>query len=171
MEGSVAVALNNPSNLKLGQLGHIAGGNANNTSATSLASTCRGSASSTSMWGDFKIGTVTISSTKTAGGTGQDKGTFGMRFKGDVGDYMDATSGNQLVQEGQLTTAMNDSDWTGYIEASESNAGGLYQTRIADRSTNAADYEGDFDKHHLTTIVIGFSNMYSSYDKKHAEAV
>ena len=35
MEGSVAVALNNPSNLKLGQLGHIAGGNANNTSATS----------------------------------------------------------------------------------------------------------------------------------------
>ena len=70
MEGSVAVALNNPSNLKLGQLGHIAGGNANNTSATSLASTCRGSASSTSMWGDFKIGTVTISSTKTAGGRG-----------------------------------------------------------------------------------------------------
>ena len=50
------MALNSPTNLKLGQLGHIAGGNGNSTSATSLGATCRGSAASTSMWGDFKCG-------------------------------------------------------------------------------------------------------------------
>jgi len=170
MEGSVAVALNNPSNLKLGQLGHIAGGNANNTSATSLASTCRGSASSTAMWGDFKIGGVTISTVKTAGGTGASQGTFGMRFKGDVGDYMDATGGNQLVEESQLTTGINSTLWDGYIEASEGSAGSLYQTRIANRSTNSSDYEGNFNRTH-GDVTIAFSSTYSSYDKKRAFAV
>ena len=161
MEGSVAVALNNPSNLKLGQLGHIAGGNANNTSATSLASTCRGSASSTSMWGDFKIGTVTISSTKTAGGTGQDKGTFGMRFKGDVGDYMDATRGNQLVLEGQLTTAMDSSNWVGYVEETvfEVNMLSIDENTILVNNYNKQVF--DFlEKHHIAPVIAPFRHRW-----------
>ena len=167
------MALNSPSNLKLGQLGHIAGGNANITSQTSLASTCRGSAASTRMWADFKIGGVTVTNTKVSGNVDYSgsKGEFGMRFKGDVGEYMGATGGNELVDEGQLTTGIDADDYMADIEAIEGGVvGGLYQSRIADRSTNASDYEGYFNRTH-GDAVIAFNQPHTAKDKLRATAV
>lgn len=163
------MALNNPSNLKLGQLGHIAGGNANSTSATSLASTCRGSAASTSMWGDFKIGSVTVTSTLVFGGDGDDKTQFGIRFKGEVGDYMDATNGDQLVEVGELTTGIDPDGDARNIEASESGSGSKYQDRIANRSANASDYEGYYNTTH-GTATFSFQQTFTQKDKIRANA-
>jgi len=157
-------------NLKLGQLGHIAGGNGNNTSQTSLAATCRGSASSTSMRDSFRIGTVGVSTTKIGSTYGDSKGQFGIRFKGDVGAYMGADSGDELVQDGALTTSMDESNGQWFVEASETSAGSLYQSRIANRSTNVDDYEGYFNRTH-GDIVIGFQSPYTEKDKKQASAV
>ena len=163
------MALNSPSNLKLGQLGHIAGGNANSTSQTSLASTCRGSAASTAMWGDFKIGGVTVATTHVSGPSGNNKGTFGIRFKGDVGDYMGATSGNELVNEGQLTDEIDPNDYASNVEASESSPGSKYQDRIANRSTNSSDYEGSFSLSQ-GTVTISFQQSFTQKDKFRANA-
>ena len=160
------MALNNPSNLKLGQLGHIAGGNAN---STSLASTCRGSSASTAMWGDFKIGSVIVTSTLVFGGDGDDKTQFGIRFKGDVGDYMDATNGNELVLEALLITGIDPNGDARNIEASESGAGSKYQDRIANRSANASDYEGYYNTTH-GTVTFAFQQTFTQKDKLRASA-
>ena len=158
-------------NLKLGQLGHIAGGNANNTTQTSLASTCRGAASSTSMRNDFRIGSVSVTTTKVSGDVGESKGEFGIRFKGDVGEYMGATSGNELIEEGQLTTGIDSDNWMADIEAVEGGVvGSKYQDRIANNSTNSSDYEGYFNRTH-GDVIINFNQPHTSKDKLRASAV
>ena len=165
------MALNTPSNLKLGQLGHIAGGNANSTSQTSLASTCRDAASSTSMRNDFRIGGVSVTNTFVSGSVGISKGEFGIRFKGDVGEYMGATGGNELVDEGQLTTGIDADDYMADIEAIEGGVvGSLYQSRIANRSTNSSDYEGYFNRTH-GDVIINFNQPHTAKDKLRASAV
>ena len=169
MKGSAVVALNSPSNLKLGQLGHIAGGNANSTSATSLASTCRGSAAATAMWNDFKIGSVTVTETLVFGGDGDDKTQFGIRFKGDVGDYMGATNGNELIEVNGLTTGIDPDDDARNIEATEIGNGSLY-SRIQDRLTNRIDYEGYYNTTHGTAVFM-FQDLFQESDKKRAAAV
>ena len=170
MKGSVLVALNNPTNLKLGVLGHIAGGNANTTSATSLGATCRGSTGTeTSMWDDFKIGSVSVSSTYVCGSTGSDKTQFGIRFKGDVGDYMDADSGNELVLEGELITGIDSNGHQRNVEATETGSGSLY-SRIQDRLTNRVDYEGYYNTTHGDAVFM-FQDLFQESDKKRASAV
>ena len=166
------MALNSPSNLKLGHLGHIAGGNANSTSQTSLASTCRGSAASTRMWADFKIGGVTVTNTKVSGNVDYSgsKGEFGMRFKGDVGEYMGATGGNQLIEENLLTQYIDSNDYASNVEATEASPGSFYQDRIANRSTNSSDYEGNFDRTH-GDVIINFQSSFTEKDKLRANAV
>ena len=170
MKGSAVVALNSPSNLKLGVLGHIAGGNANTTSATSLGGTCRGSTGTeTSMWDDFKIGEVSIASTYVSGGSGSDKTQFGMRFKGDVGEYMGATSGDELVLEGELITGIDANGHVRIVEASENGNGSLY-SRIQDRLLNINDYEGYYNTTHGDAS-FWFQSIYQEQDKKRATAV
>lgn len=164
------MALNNMANLKLGQLGHIAGSNANNTSATSLASTCRGSSSSTSMRDSFRIGGTSVSTTQTSSGSGDSKGEFGVRVKGDVGEYMGASGGNELIEENGLTTSMNSTTGIWSVEVNESGSGSLYQSRIANNNNNVDDYEGYFNRTH-GDIVIGFASPFTEKDKKRASAV
>ena len=157
-------------NLKLGQLGHIAGGNANITTQTSLAVTCRGASSTTKMRDDFRIGGVSVTNTFVSGDVGISKGEFGIRFKGDVGEYMGATGGNELVEEGQLTTGIDANNWMADIEAVEGGVvGSLYQDRIANRSTNSSDYEGSFSLSQ-GTVTISFQQSFTQKDKFRANA-
>ena len=170
MKGSVLVALNSPSNLKLGVLGHIAGGNANTTSATSLGGTCRGSTGTeTSMWDDFKVGTVSVASTYVSGSTGSDKTQFGITFKGDVGEYMGATGGSQTVLEGELITGIDPNGHERIVEASETGTGSLY-SRIQDRLANRPDYEGYYNTTHGTAAFM-YQHDYQASDKLDVQAV
>ena len=165
------MALSTMANLKLGQLGHIAGGNANITTQTSLAVTCRGASSTTKMRDDFRIGGVSVTNTFVSGDVGISKGEFGIRFKGDVGEYMGATGGNELVEEGQLTTGIDANNWMADIEAVEGGVvGSLYQDRIANRSTNSSDYEGYFNRTH-GDVIINFNQPHTAKDKLRASAV
>jgi|TARA_R110000744_G_scaffold204727_1_gene323545 hypothetical protein len=135
------VALNSPSNLKLGQLGHIAGGNGNSTSATSLGATCRGSAASTSMWGDFKIGSTAIIS-DSGNYNGEARIYWKIKVKGDVGEYEGSGQSGAFVED-SLRTGVNPSE-TYILHINETNDGSLYESRIAQRATNADDYEGGY---------------------------
>tara|TARA_R100001480_G_scaffold108552_1_gene110264 strand:- start:48 stop:533 length:486 start_codon:yes stop_codon:yes gene_type:complete len=155
------VALNDMTNLKLGQLGHIAGGNANNTTQTSLASTCRGSSSATSMRGDFRIGSTTFTNDSGVF-DGEAKGYFKCKVRNDVGEYMGGGQSGEDVSD-SLKVGINDSN-TYIFHIEETNDGSLYESRIAQRSTNAVDYNGEFE---LTHGSAGFaiSNPYADTDK------
>ena len=135
------MALNSPSNLKLGQLGHIAGGNGNSTSATSLGATCRGSAASTSMWGDFKIGSTAIIS-DSGNYNGEARIYWKIKVKGDVGEYQGAGQSGVFVED-SLRSSVNPSNIY-VLHINETNDGSLYESRIAQRATNDDDYEGDY---------------------------
>ena len=141
------MALNTPSNLKLGQLGHIAGGNANSTSQTSLASTCRGSASGTSMWATFRIGSTAVLVNRTGVNGLQGKGNFNIRVRNDVGEYMGGTSSGEWINS-DVINDINDntdsSDTYYMVHVEETLDGPLYEEKIAQRSTNAADYESAY---------------------------
>ena len=154
------MALNSPSNLKLGQLGHIAGGNANSTSATSLGATCRGSSASTAMWGDFKIGSVGFVNLSGLF-NGEAKGYFRCRVRNDVGEYMGGGQSGETVSDFKVSI---NGDNTYIYEIQETNDGSLYESRIAQRSTNSVDYNGEFD---LTHGSAGFAitNPYTDKDK------
>ena len=154
------VALNSPSNLKLGQLGHIAGGNGNSTSATSLGATCRGSSASTAMWGDFKIGSVAFVNL-SGSFNGEAKGYFKCKVRNDVGEYMGGGQSGETVSDFKVSI---NGDNTYIYEIQETNDGSLYESRIAQRSTNSADYNGEFE---LTLGSAGFaiSHPYTDQDK------
>jgi hypothetical protein len=165
--------LNTPSNLSLGKLGHIAGGNAGHTNVTSLAATCRGSASETAMWDDFKIGTISFNEVSHLNGGDPYEYAYlilSVPSSGDVGDYMGSSSGGSdyyvsKYYDGSPSsdTLRQDDDFT--IEISESGAGSLYATRIQNRSTNANDYV--FSKNHISGTNNSFSpeNNNSPYDR------
>ena len=155
------MALNSPSNLKLGQLGHIAGGNGDSTSQTSLAATCRGSASATSMWADFTIGTTTFTNVSGAF-DGLARGYFKCTIRNDVGEYMGAGQSGETVSD-SLKTAVN-GDNTYVYEVVETNDGSLYESRIAQRSTNSADYNGEWELTH-GAAGFGITNPFTDKDK------
>ena len=157
----MAVALNDMTNLKLGQLGHIAGGNADSTTQTSLAATCRGSASATTMRGDFRIGSTAFVNDSGAF-DGEAKGYFKCKVRNDVGEYMGGGQSGEDVSD-SLKVGINDSN-TYIYHIEETLDGSLYETRIAQRSTNAADFNGEFE---LTQGSAGFaiSNPYTDKDK------
>ena len=136
------MALNSPSNLKLGQLGHISGGNGDSTSQTSLAATCRASASATSMWADFRIGTTTFTNVSGAF-DGAAKGYFKCKIRNDVGEYMGGGQSGEDVSD-SLKVSVN-GDNTYVYEVVETNDGSLYESRIAQRSTNSVDYNGEWE--------------------------
>ena len=155
------MALNSPSNLKLGQLGHIAGGNGDSTSQTSLAATCRGSASSTSMWADFRIGSTTFTNL-TGTFNGAAKGYFKCKVRNDVGEYMGGGQSGEYVSD-SLKVSINGNNMYTY-EIQETNDGSLYESRIAQRSTNNVDYNGEFELTH-GSAGFGISNPYTDKDK------
>tara|TARA_R110002020_G_scaffold55264_1_gene153415 strand:+ start:32 stop:550 length:519 start_codon:yes stop_codon:yes gene_type:complete len=163
--------LNTPSNLSLGKLGHIAGGNAGHTNETSLAATCRGSASETAMWDDFKIGTISFDEVTFLEGAGTWEYAhliLSVPSSGDVGDYMGSSSGGSDYYVSKTYNTSSDilhegDDWT--IEIDESGAGSLYVSRIQNRSTNSSDYV--FSKEHIsgTDHTFSPSNSVSPYDR------
>lgn len=161
------MALNSPSNLSLGRLGHIAGGNSGTTNQTSLGATCRGSTGTqTSMWSDFKIGSISfVEDTYFNGGGTADAGYIILSVKptGDVGTYMGATSGGTDYYVSQYYANFSASDLlVCYI--GETGQGGLYQSRIQNRSTNASDYELTTDG--ITAFSVTGSNAtYTEKDK------
>ena len=133
------MALNTPSNLSLGKLGHIAAGNGNSTTETSLNDCGRDSGTAeTAMWDDFKIGAagvIKVSGTQNSG----TRLTIKIRPKGDVGIYMGNGSDGDYV-----TAPFNDMNGsvTYQFELYDSNEGSLYASRIGQNSDNAADYQG-----------------------------
>ena len=140
------MALNSPSNLKLGQLGHIAGGNGNSTSATSLAATCRGSAASTSMWADFRCGNLNMELVSGPNNAGQKRAYFKIGLKNDVGEYMGGGSSVTFISTGLISSLGDDTGNSYYYHLNEdSEVGGLYQIRIAQNSNNSGDYEATHD--------------------------
>ena len=155
------MALNDMTNLKLGQLGHIAGGNADNTTQTSLAATCRGSASATNMRGDFRIGSTAFVNDSGAFDGGA-KGYFKCKVRNDVGEYMGGGQSGEDVSDSLKVGINGDNTYIFYIE--ETLDGSLYESRIAQRSTNAADYNGEFDLTH-GSAGFGISNPYTDKDK------
>ena len=149
--------LNTPSNLRLCKLGHIAGGNAGHTNETRLGNTCRGTTGTqTRMWDDFKIGTISFDEVQFLSGSGTWEYAhliLSVPSNGDVGDYMGSSAGGSDYYVSKTYNSPSDilhenDDWT--IEIDESGSGGLYVTRIQNRSTNANDYV--FSKEH---IVVG----------------
>jgi hypothetical protein len=133
------VALNTPSNLSLGKLGHIAAGNGNSTTETSLNACGRDSGTGeTAMWANFKIGDAGVIKVSGATNSGT-KLTIKIRPKGDVGIYMGNGSDGDYIEG--LFTSMNGSV-TYQFELYDSNEGSLYASRIGQNSDNAADYQG-----------------------------
>ena len=135
--------LNSPSSLSLGRLGHIAGGNSNTSSQTSLGATCRGSTGTqTSMWSDFRIGSISFNQvSRLQGGATPDNGylIISVPDHKDVGAYMGSSSGGSDYYVSQYYSDLRqDDDIT--IEISESGQGSLYHSRIQNRSINSADY-------------------------------
>ena len=133
------MALNTPVDLSLGKLGHIAAGNGDSTSETSLNACGRDSGTGeTAMWANFSIGSVGITKISGAQNSGT-RLTIKIRPKGDVGIYMGNGS------DGDYVTApfnnMNGS-LTYQFELVETSDGSLYESRIAQNSDNAADYQG-----------------------------
>lgn len=161
--------LGTPSNLSLGRLGHIAGGNAGTTNQTSLAATCRGANSQTSMWADFKIGSISFNEVSFMEGTGTWEYAsliLSIPNTGDVGAYMGSSSGGSDYYVSKTYNTSSDilhagDDWT--IEISETGAGSLYVSRIQNRSTNASDYV--FSKEHISGTNHTFSPSQISTQK------
>ena len=164
--------LNSPANLSLGKLGHIAGGNAGHTNQTSLAGTCGNRAGTqTSMWADFRIGTISFDEGTFLEGSGTWEYAnliLSIPSSGDVGDYMGSSSGGSDYYVSKTYNSSSDilhegDDWT--IEIDESGLGGLYVSRIQNRSTNANDYV--FSKEHIsgTNHTFSPSNSVSPYDR------
>ena len=142
--------LGTPSNLSLGRLGHIAGGNSGTTNQTSLAATCRGANSQTSMWADFKIGTPVLVNLSGVF-DGSAKGYFKIRVRNDVGEYMGGGASGETVDEFKVGVNDENSYW---FEIQETNAGSLYTSKIANNSTNASDYQAEWQ---LTDGSAGFA--------------
>ena len=140
------MALNSPSNLSLGTLGHITAGNGNTTTQTSLAAGCRGATSSTAMWADFRCGTLTVDFVSGSGFSGSGKGYFKIGLKNDVGTYMGGGASVTFLSSSLVNDLNDDVEISYYYQLGESGEGSLYQTRIANNSDNSGDYEGDFDE-------------------------
>jgi len=144
MKGSAVVALDDMTNLKLGQLGKIAGGKANATSQTSLAADCRDSTSTTSMRGDFRCGTLSLNFISGPSNAGSARGYFKIGVKNDVGDYMGGGSSVTYLSSSLVNDLGDTIADSYYYNLDETGDGSLYETRIARNSDNAGDYEALF---------------------------
>jgi len=136
------VAWNSPSDLSLGKLGHIAAGNGDSTSETSLNDCGRDSGTGeTAMWGDFKPGTGVYILNTNDPADGSARVYFSIRVRNDVGTYM----GGETLFTHSLMSSVGDGGFSGYLfNLVEPNAGSLYGSRIAANSDNSADYNGEF---------------------------
>ena len=135
------MALNSPADLSLGKLGHIAAGKGDSTSETSLNDCARDSGTGeTAMWANFRIGGTGL--TKVSGvADGSARVTFKIRPKGDVGIYMGNGSDGGYVE--QLFNDINGEN-TYVFEIVETSDGSLYESRIAQNSDNAGDYDATY---------------------------
>ena len=135
------MALNSPSDLSLGTLGHIAAGNGDTSSETSLNDCGRDSGTGeTAMWANFRIGGTGL--TKVSGlQNGSARVTFKIRPKGDVGVYMGNGSDGDYIE--QLFNDINGEN-TYVFEIVETSDGSLYESRIAQNSDNAGDYDATY---------------------------
>ena len=155
------MALNSPSDLSLGKLGHIAAGNGDSTSETSLNDCGRDSGTGeTAMWANFRIGSTSIVFDSGVFDA-SDRGYFKIRVKNDVGAYMGGTAGGEYVSSALKTGIDGENTYVCHIE--ESSDGSLYESRIAQNSDNSSDYDATF------TLTVGdaeFSISNSPYTDK-----
>tara|TARA_R100000734_G_C3231164_1_gene39130 strand:+ start:60 stop:554 length:495 start_codon:yes stop_codon:yes gene_type:complete len=133
--------LNSAYRLRLSQLGHIAGGI--NSGRVALGADCRGSSGTrTSMWADFRIGSISFNQvSRLQGNDPIDDGflILSVPSSGGVGAYMGSSTGGTDYYVAQFYNDLRaDDDIT--IEISETNPGPLYHSRIQNRSTNSNDY-------------------------------
>jgi len=160
------MAFGTPSNLSLGLLGKIAGGNANTTSEAKLGAICRGSTGTqTSMWADFKAGSLTIASVNNDGSGGNSL-KWKITVQGDVATYMGGATTITSGTEGKVNA--NTGDYA--INLVESGQGSLYQSRIQNRSTNSSSYAASHEDV-IGTSSWSFQQQYTEQDKFRALAV
>ena len=154
------MALTSPSDLSLGKLGHIAAGNGDSTSETSLNDCGRDSGTGeTAMWANFRIGGTGL--TKVSGvADGSARVTFKIRPKGDVGIYMGNGSDGGYVE--QLFNDINGEN-TYVFEIVETSDGSLYESRIAQNSDNAGDYDATYTP--IDSITFGTASNAPYTDK------
>ena len=154
------MALNSPSDLSLGKLGHIADGKGDSTSETSLNACARDSGTGeTAMWANFRIGGTGL--TKVSGvADGSARVTFKIRPKGDVGIYMGNGSDGGYVE--QLFNDINGEN-TYVFEIVETSDGSLYESRIAQNSDNAGDYDATYTP--IDSITFGTASNAPYTDK------
>ena len=154
------MALNSPSDLSLGKLGHIAAGNGDSTSETSLNDCGRDSGTGeTAMWANFRIGGTGL--TKVSGvADGSARVTFKIRPKGDVGIYMGNGSDGGYVE--QVFNSLNGEN-TYVFEIVETSDGSLYESRIAQNSDNAGDYDATYTP--IDSITFGTASNAPYTDK------
>ena len=154
------MALNSPSDLSLGKLGHIAAGNGDSTSETSLNDCGRDSGTGeTAMWANFRIGGTGL--TLVSGVQNSDKrATIKIRPKGDVGIYMGNGSDGGYVE--QVFNSLNGEN-TYVFEIVETSDGSLYESRIAQNSDNAGDYDATYTP--IDSITFGTASNAPYTDK------
>ena len=154
------MALNSPSDLSLGKLGHIADGKGDSTSETSLNDCARDSGTGeTAMWANFRIGGTGL--TKVSGvADGSARVTFKIRPKGDVGIYMGNGSDGDYIE--QLFNDINGEN-TYVFEIVETSDGSLYESRIAQNSDNAGDYDATYTP--IDSITFGTASNAPYTDK------
>ena len=146
------MALNSPADLSLGKLGHIAAGNGDSTTETSLNDCGRDSGTAeTAMWANFRCGnlSVVLDSGSSSAFDGDGKGIFKIRLKGDVGVYMGVGAGGEYQVTGVVNDLNTGDEVSYYYFLSEASDGSLYESRIAQNS----DTEGDYDA--LFTVTAG----------------
>ena len=156
------MALNSPADLSLGKLGHIAAGKGDSTSETSLNDCGRDSGTGeTAMWGSFAIGSTGL--TKVSGLQNSDKrATIKIRPKGDVGIYMGNGSDGGYVE--QVFNDLN-TEATYVFEIVETSDGSLYESRIAQNSDNAGDYDATYTPIDSITFSTPSNSVYTDKDR------
>ena len=156
------MALNSPADLKLGTLGHIADGKSDTTSQTSLNDCGRDSGTGeTAMWGSFRIGGTGL--TLVSGLQNSDKrATIKIRPKNDVGVYMGNGASGGYVE--QLFNDLN-AEGTYVFEIVETGDGSLYESRIAQNSDNAGDYDATYTPIDSITFSTPSNTPYTDKDR------
>ena len=153
------MAWDNPSNQSLGLLGNLAGGNANNTSSTSLNDCARDSGTAeTEMWGDFRPGGGDISIVRDGGSDGNGRGYHQVKVSGLSASWANGggTSSADITLESSLDTGLDDADeYHDIIAPSRSSAGSLYGSRIV--AISASEYNYDFRLDASSSIVVDYS--------------
>ena len=154
------MALNSPADLTLGTLGHIADGKSDTTSQTSLNDCGRDSGTAQpAMWANFRIGGTGLTLVSCLQNSDK-RATIKIRPKNDVGVYMGNGASGGYVE--QVFNDLN-AEGTYVFEIVETGDGSLYESRIAQNSDNAGDYDATYTP--IDSITFGTASNAPYTDK------